>query len=143
MADDPHDLARFLAAQEHSFDTALGEIRRGRKHSHWMWYIFPQIAGLGRSATAQHYALQSLGEARAYLAHPVLGTRLLACITALQALEDTSAVAVFGPVDAMKLHSSLTLFERAGGGPLVAAALDRWFNGARDPATLAIVGLPA
>lgn len=139
MSTDPHNLARFVAAQQDSFDAALEEIRRGRKRSHWMWFIFPQIAGLGRSPMAQHYALQSLDEARAYLAHPVLGASLCACVEALQTLDDTSAEAVFGPIDAIKLRSSLTLFDQAGGGAPFAAALDRWFGGTRDPATLALL----
>lgn len=138
MTADPHNLARFIAAQQDSFDAALGEIRRGSKRSHWMWFIFPQIAGLGRSPTAQHYAIRSLDEAKAYLAHPVLGPRLAACVEALQALDDTNAEQVFGPVDAIKLRSSLTLFDQAGGGAMFAAALDRWFDGA-DPATLALL----
>jgi uncharacterized protein (DUF1810 family) len=136
---DPHDLDRFVAAQEGSYDTALAEIRRGAKRSHWMWYVFPQIAGLGRSATAQRYAIASLAEARAYLEHPLLGPRLRDCVSALQDLTSGTAEGVFGEVDAIKLRSSLTLFEAAGAGPLFAAALDRWFGGTRDPATLAIL----
>lgn len=138
MTADPHNLARFIAAQQDSFDAALDEIRRGSKRSHWMWFIFPQIAGLGRSPTAQHYAIGSLNEAKAYLAHPLLGPRLAACVEALQALDDTNAEQVFGPVDAIKLRSSLTLFDQAGGGAMFAAALDHWFDGA-DPATLALL----
>nr|WP_315383670.1 DUF1810 domain-containing protein [uncultured Sphingomonas sp.] len=136
---DPYDLDRFVAAQEGSYDTALAEIRRGAKRSHWMWYIFPQIAGLGRSAMAQRYAIASLAEARAYLEHPLLGPRLRDCVSALQDLTSGTAEAVFGEIDAIKLRSSLTLFEAAGAGPLFAAALDRWFGGTRDPATLAIL----
>jgi uncharacterized protein (DUF1810 family) len=133
---DPHRLHRFVEAQEGSYAAALAEIRRGAKRSHWMWYIFPQVAGLGHSATAQHYAIASLEEARAYLAHPVLGPRLQACVEALDALPDTTAERVFGSVDAMKLRSSLTLFEAAGApfGPAIA----RWF-GARDERTLALL----
>ncbi|MFN3819435.1 DUF1810 domain-containing protein [Blastomonas sp.] len=138
MTADPHNLARFVAAQSDSFDAALGEIRRGSKRGHWMWFIFPQIAGLGRSPTAQHYAIRSLEEAQAYLAHPVLGPRLVACVEALQALGDTNAETVFGQIDAVKLRSSLTLFDQARGGPLFAAALDRWF-GSADTATLALL----
>ena len=100
-----------------------------------MWYIFPQIAGLGRSAMAQRYALAGLEEARAYLAHPVLGPRYVECVSALQDLIGSDPVAVFGEVDAVKLRSSLTLFEAASGRPLFAAALDRWFNGLRDEKT--------
>lgn len=134
---DPFRLSRFVEAQEDSYDTALAEIRRGAKRSHWMWYVFPQIAGLGHSAMARHYALGSLEEAQAYLAHPVLGPRLHACVEALDGLQGTTtAERVFGGVDAMKLRSSLTLFEAAGApfGPTIA----RWF-GERDTRTLAIL----
>lgn len=135
---DPFDLDRFVAAQATSFDTALGEIRRGAKRSHWMWYIFPQIAGLGHSAMAQRYAIGSIEEARAYLAHPVLGPNLRECVSALQDLVGTTAEAVFGGIDAVKLRSSLTLFREAGGDPLFAAALERWF-GPPDEATLSLL----
>ncbi|WP_333574144.1 DUF1810 domain-containing protein [Sphingomonas sp.] len=135
---DPYDLDRFVAAQDGSYETALAEIRRGAKRSHWMWYIFPQIAGLGRSAMAQRYAIGSIAEARAYLEHPLLGQRLRDCVSALQDLTRGSAESVFGTVDAVKLRSSLTLFAEAGGGPLFEAALARWF-GEPDPATLSIV----
>jgi uncharacterized protein (DUF1810 family) len=140
MASDPFQLDRFLAAQEGAYETALAEIRRGRKRSHWMWFIFPQLAGLGHSAMAQTYAIASLDEARAYLAHPVLGDRLGACVGALQDLDRSDPEAVFGAIDAVKLRSSLTLFALAGGGPLFEAALDRWFGGDRDAATLALLG---
>lgn len=137
---DPYDLDRFVAAQAGSYETALGEIRRGAKRSHWMWYIFPQIAGLGRSETARRFAVHSLDEARAYLAHPVLGARLRESVGALQDLTGTTAEAVFGGIDAMKLKSSLTLFAEAGGGALFTAALDRWFDGWKDDATLRLLG---
>lgn len=133
------DLDRFVAAQAATYDTALAEIRRGAKRSHWMWYIFPQFAGLGTSDMARLYAIGSLDEARAYLAHPLLGARLRDCVGALQDLTGTSAITVFGAVDAMKFRSSLTLFVEAGGGPLFAAAIERWFDGAADGATLAKV----
>lgn len=132
----PYDLNRFVAAQGPVFDSALGEIRRGRKRGHWMWFVFPQLAGLGRSAMAQYYAIASLDEARVYLDHPVLGARLRACVETLQDLSEVDAEAVFGEVDALKLQSSLTLFAQAGGGRLFEAALDRWFDGRRDRATL-------
>ncbi|OYY90801.1 MAG: calpastatin [Sphingomonas sp. 28-66-16] len=138
----PYDLDRFIAAQAGSYEAALSEIRRGAKRSHWMWYIFPQIAGLGRSHMAQRYAIRSLDEARAYLAHPTLGPRLRTCVETLQDLTIPTAEAVFGQVDAMKLRSSLTLFRAADGGDLFAAALDRWFSGAPDPATFEILGVP-
>jgi len=138
---DAHDLDRFLNAQEGSYETALDELQSGHKRSHWIWFIFPQIAGLGRSPTAQHYAIRSLDEAQAYLAHPILGARLHECIKALQLLPPTSAEEVFGSLDAMKVRSSLTLFAEADpGDAIVAAALDRWFDGRRDDATLELLG---
>lgn len=133
------DLERFVDAQASVYDMALAEIRRGAKRGHWMWFIFPQISGLGRSDMAQRFAIASLDEAQAYLAHPLLGARLRDCVSALQDLTGTSAQAVFGSVDAMKLRSSLTLFTQAGGGGLFTAALDRWFDGEADAATLARV----
>jgi uncharacterized protein (DUF1810 family) len=135
---DPHDLARFVDAQADSYDTALAEIRRGDKRSHWMWYVFPQIAGLGHSSMARRYAIGSLDEARAYLDHPLLGSRLRACVAALDALPGTmTAERVFGGIDAVKLRSSLTLFDAAGApfGP----TLERWC-GTRDPRTLELIG---
>jgi uncharacterized protein (DUF1810 family) len=131
------DLSRFVDAQERVYDDALGELRAGRKTSHWMWFVFPQIAGLGRSPTAQHYAIASLGEAEAYAAHPVLGPRLRECVRALTELEGRSAEQVFGGIDAMKLRSSMTLFARAAPDePLFRAVLERYFGGEEDPATL-------
>lgn len=133
----PYDLERFISAQAPVYARALGEITRGRKTSHWMWFIFPQLAGLGRSTMAIRYAITSLDEARAYLAHPVLGPRLLACVTALQDLQTSDPEAVFGSVDAVKLRSSLTLFAEADPHQnLFDAALQRWFGGVKDPATL-------
>ncbi|MES2445179.1 MAG: DUF1810 domain-containing protein [Pseudomonadota bacterium] len=131
------DLARFLDAQAGSYETALAEIRGGAKRSHWMWYVFPQLGGLGRSAMAQRFAIGSLAMAQAYLAHPVLGARLRECVGALPG--GRSAEQVFGAVDAMKLRSSLTLFAAAGGGALFEAAIARWF-GSADPQTLALLG---
>lgn len=136
----PDDLDRFVTAQEASYDTALAEIRRGAKRTHWMWFVFPQISGLGTSATSQRYAITSLDEARAYLAHPLLGRRLRECVAALQDLTGTTTESVFGSVDAAKLRSSLTLFIATGAGPLFGAALDRWFDGVPDGATLRILG---
>lgn len=137
-----YDLERFVAAQHDHYKRALGEIRRGRKQSHWMWFIFPQIAGLGHSDMARRYAIGSLAEARAYLAHPVLGQRLLESVAALQDLDTADPDAVFGSIDAMKLRSSLTLFalvdQREG---LFTAAMNRWFKGARDERTVALAGL--
>jgi uncharacterized protein (DUF1810 family) len=140
MSNDPYNLYRFLAAQQSTYAAALAELGQGRKTSHWMWFIFPQIAGLGRSPTAQHYAIASLDEARAYVEHPTLGDRLQECVQTLDDLpHGSSAAGVLGEVDAMKLRSSLTLFEAATGGDLFSAALDRWFGGVRDDATLRLL----
>jgi uncharacterized protein (DUF1810 family) len=134
---DPYDLQRFVDAQRSSYDSAVSELRAGRKTSHWMWFVFPQIAGLGRSPTAQRYAVGSLAEARAYLAHPVLGPRLLECARNLTELEGTSAPAVFGGIDAQKLRSSMTLFARADAEqPLFRQVLAQYFDGDDDRATL-------
>ncbi|TVV76008.1 DUF1810 domain-containing protein [Sphingomonas solaris] len=137
---DRHDLDRFVTAQAGSYATALNEIRRGAKRSHWMWYVFPQIAGLGHSAMAQLYAIASLDEACAYLDHPVLGARYRECVAALQDLDCADPVIVFGEIDAAKLRSSLTLFHAARGERLFEAALQRWFGGMADTATLARIG---
>lgn len=134
------DLSRFVDAQADAYATALAEIARGRKTSHWMWFVFPQVAGLGCSAMAQHYALASTGEALAYAEHPLLGSRLRDCIEAMNRLDATTAVAIFGQADAMKLRSSLTLFAVATGNRLFGDAIDRWFEGRRDEATLEIIG---
>ena len=134
---DPHDLQRFLDAQDGgTYGRALQELRRGRKTSHWMWFVFPQIAGLGRSPMAQRYAIASLDEARAYLAHPVLGPRLRESAQALADLPGTDAEAVMGGIDAVKLRSSMTLFARADPDePVFAAVLEQYFGGASDPGT--------
>ena len=129
-------LERFVEAQDPVYARALEEIRRGAKRSHWMWFIFPQLAGLGRSAMAHRFAISSIEEARAYLEHPLLGPRYIACVEALQDLGSSDPVPIFGDTDARKLRSSLTLFEAASAKPLFAAALDRWFGGARDEQTL-------
>jgi uncharacterized protein (DUF1810 family) len=137
--DDPFDLARFVNAQQQIYARALDEVRAGAKRSHWMWFIFPQIAGLGHSPMAQRYAVSGIDEAKAYLAHPVLGPRLREITTVLEDLPDADAEAVFGGIDAAKLRSSLTLFARAErGGPddLFARALDRWFDGEEDATTI-------
>ncbi|KTE02509.1 calpastatin [Sphingopyxis sp. H038] len=133
---DSDRLDHFVAAQEQIYPRALDEIRRGRKRSHWMWFIFPQLTGLGRSAMAQRYAIADVSEARAYLAHPILGARYLECVEALQDLIGSDPVAVFGEIDAMKLRSSLTLFEAVGELSLFSAALERWFGGKRDQRTV-------
>src|SRR3954465_54383 len=115
---DPHDLQRFVEAHDEggTYERALAELRAGRKTSHWMWFVFPQIAGLGRSPMAQRYAIASLDEARAYLEHPVRGARLRECARALSALQGRSAREVLGDIDAIKLRSSMTLFARAAPG---------------------------
>jgi uncharacterized protein (DUF1810 family) len=134
---DPYDLQRFVTAQDGVYDAAVRELRAGRKTSHWMWFVFPQIAGLGRSPMAQRFAIGSLDEARAYLAHPVLGPRLLECAEILTELAGTSAQDVFGGIDALKLRSSMTLFARAAPDqPLFGEVLDRYFGGEPDSATL-------
>ena len=133
------DLDRFVDAQRDTYAGALAELKRGRKTSHWMWFVFPQIAGLGHSSTARFYAICSLAEARVYLAHPVLGPGLHEFLAALAALPPTTAELVFGGIDAIKLRSSLTLFIAAGGGDDFAAALDRWYGGRPDDATLGLL----
>ena len=137
---DPHDLARFVDAQAGVHDTALAELTAGRKRSHWMWFVFPQIAGLGLSETSRRYAVRSLAEARAYLTHPVLGPRLIACVAAVLAHRDRTAEAIFGPVDAAKLRSSLTLFEAAADDAApFRRALEAFFRGERDGRTLDLI----
>ena len=136
---DPFQLQRFVDAQEGVFETALIELQNGRKQSHWMWFIFPQLAELGRSPTAQFYGIRSLQEARAFLAHPVLGRRYRECVSAILEWADTkSAVEILGDVDAMKLRSSLTLFEIASGDALFAETLESFF-GSPDEATLQLL----
>ena len=134
---DPFDLQRFVDAQDDgTYDRALGELRAGAKRSHWMWFVFPQLAGLGRSETARFYAIADLDEARAYLAHPVLGPRLVECARTLTGLDTHDAVAVFGGIDAQKLRSSMTLFARAAPDePAFAAVLDQYFDGTEDGGT--------
>ena len=137
---DGFQLQRFVDAQRGVIDGALLELQTGRKQSHWMWFIFPQLAELGRSPTAQFYGLRSLHEARAYLAHPLLGQRYRQCVEAVQGWAGQKGAAeIFGDVDAMKLRSSLTLFEAASGDPIFADALHRLF-GSPDEATLALIG---
>lgn len=141
--EDPHRLARFVEAQRDSYPQALAELKRGRKTSHWMWWIFPQLAGLGRSPTARRYAIGSAAEARAYLAHPLLGPRLLAGLAAVMTAPGT-ADAIFGEVDAMKLRSSLTLFAALADDPApFRAGLARFFGGEPDPATTELLNIPS
>ena len=130
------DLERFTEAQTGTYEVAAAELRRGRKTSHWMWFVFPQIAGLGRSATAQRYAISSLDEARAYLAHPVLGSRLVESASILTGLSGRTAEQIFGSIDAQKLRSSMTLFLHADPDqPVFRQVLDQYFGGATDSAT--------
>jgi uncharacterized protein (DUF1810 family) len=134
---DPFDLQRFVAAQDDggTYRQALAELRAGTKRSHWMWFVFPQVAGLGRSPMAQRYAISGADEARAYLAHPVLGPRLVECARALTALGTADPVAVLGPVDAQKLRSSMTLFAAVSDEPVFREVLERYFGGTEDDAT--------
>jgi uncharacterized protein (DUF1810 family) len=130
------DLERFVEAQERVYEGVLAELRSGRKTGHWIWYVFPQIAGLGHSAMSQQYAITSLSEAIAYLAHPVLGARLRECVGLVLDIRDRTAEEVFGSIDAMKLRSSMTLFHRAAPEESVfAQVLDRYYGGAADEAT--------
>ena len=137
MSEDPFDLERFVRAQDGGvYEQALRELRAGAKRGHWMWFVFPQVAGLGHSPTAQRYAVRSLDEARAYLAHQVLGPRLVECARALLALPGNDPVRVLGSVDALKLRSSMTLFEAAvPDEPVFGEVLDRCYGGRRDEAT--------
>ena len=139
--DDPFNLARFVAAQDPVYGRVIQELRSGRKQSHWMWFIFPQIAGLGRSAMAQHFAISSLDEARAYLAHPLLGGRLRECTQLVLDAEGRSAHEIFGSPDDLKFHSCMTLFAQADSGDSrFTRALDRYFGGGRDAMTLSLTG---
>ena len=136
--DDPYDLKRFVTAQDAggTYQQAVAELRRGRKASHWMWFVFPQIAGLGYSATSRMFAISSLDEARAYLAHPVLGPRLVECATIVAQTQGRTAEQIFGGIDAQKLRSCATLFLRADPGqPVFGQVLARYFDGRPDPAT--------
>ncbi|MFH5823730.1 DUF1810 domain-containing protein [Georgenia sp. AZ-5] len=137
MADE-HDLQRFVTAQGGGvYDQALGELRRGRKTGHWMWFVFPQIAGLGSSEMSRRYAIASLGEAKAYLDHQVLGPRLRECARAVAESDAPDAETILGGIDAVKLRSSMTLFARAAPDePVFRRVLDRFFGGAEDPETL-------
>ena len=135
--EDPYDLARFVEAQAGTYDDALEEQRRGRKRSHWMWFVFPQIAGLGSSSTARRYAIATLDEARAYLQHPVLGPRLHECAEAMLGNTGATAQQILGDVDAMKLRSSMTLFQLAAPQETVfGRVIARFFEGAPDGETI-------
>lgn len=137
---DPFDLERFIAPQEDSFETALGEISAGKKNSHWMWYVFPQLLGLGSSETSRHFAIRGLGEAKAYLAHPLLGKRLATATSLAIQHSNGGATKLFGSPDDLKFHSSLTLFFLASGhSSPFSDALEKFFGGKLDEHTQAIL----
>jgi uncharacterized protein (DUF1810 family) len=140
-SEDSFDLERFVTAQAPVFETVLAELRAGRKRSHWMWFVFPQLRGLGQSATARFYSIASIEEARAYLAHPVLGPRLDLCTTIVLGSEGPSLHAIFGSPDDMKFRSCMTLFSLATDDPAnpFRQALDRWCSGRPDERTLALL----
>ena len=143
MTPDPHDLRRFVDAQDGSYEAAISEIRRGQKRSHWMWFIFPQYVGLGTSATSQHYAVKSAAEAVAYLNDPVLGMRLVECADAVLRIEGRSAQQIFGCPDDLKLKSCATLFAYVSpAGSVFERVLDKYFSGERDSKTLELLGVP-
>ena len=138
---DAFDLARFVRAQDPVLDAVLQELLAGQNRSHCMWFVFPQLRGLGHSATAQQYGIGSLAEARAYLAHPVLGPRLIACTDLVNAVQGRAAHAIFGSPDDMKFHACMTLFRAAGPEtPAFTTALDRYFGGAPHEGTRALLG---
>lgn len=137
---DPYDLNRFVEAQRDSHEQALAEVRSGRKRTHWMWYVFPQLAGLGSSSMARRYAISGLPEARAYLGHPVLGPRLQACTEAALGVAERSAHEIFGSPDDLKLRSCATLFGQVSPpGSVFHRLLERFFGGAPDPETLRLL----
>jgi uncharacterized protein (DUF1810 family) len=140
--EDPYQLNRFVSAQQDDFESALAEIRRGKKRTHWMWYIFPQIDGLAFSSTSKHYAIKSIEEARAYLNHPVLGPRLLECAEAALGVEGHSARDIFGPPDDLKLRSCATLFACVSPpGSVFERLLEKYYRGERDEKTLRLLGI--
>ena len=142
-SDDTYDLNRFLNAQEGVYERALSELKGGQKRTHWMWFIFPQIDGLGYSPAAKRYSIKSREEARQYLNHPVLGKRLLECTEAVVALKGGSISEIFGYPDDLKFRSSMTLFEKiAGSGSVFKVALDRYCHGERDATTLRLLEKP-
>ncbi len=134
------DLQRFLWAQEGVIDQVMAELQAGRKTSHWMWFVFPEVQGLGHSATAQRYAIRSLQEARAFLAHPELGSRLRRCCALLLQHRDAPPEQILGVVDALKLRSSMTLFDTVCSGDVFADVLDSFYGGERDSLSLAVIG---
>jgi uncharacterized protein (DUF1810 family) len=136
---DPHDLQRFVDAQERLYLTVLDELRRGQKRSHWMWFIFPQAEGLGRSSMAQHYAVKSRREVEAYMAHPLLGARLCECVVTVLTIPRKTANQIFGSPDDLKFRSSLTLFDAMSDEPHFSVGLERFFEGRPDPMTLDVI----
>ena len=142
-APDPYDLARFLVAQDPVFARVCAELAAGHKQSHWMWFVFPQLRGLGSSPTAQRYAIGSLDEARAYLAHPILGARLRRCTELVNRLEGRSARQIFGQPDDLKFRSSMTLFARAAAGAAepFEEALAKYFAAEEDPRSRELLGM--
>ena len=141
-ADDPYNLSRFVLAQEHNYERALLEIRSGKKRSHWMWYVFPQIDGIGFSSTSKRYSIKSLDEAKAYLEHPVLGARLLDCAEAVICVESQSATEIFGSPDDLKLKSCATLFACVVSSESVFDRLiEKYYQGKRDAKTLQLLGV--
>ena len=136
---DPYNLERYVSAQEHSYNDAISELLDGQKQSHWMWFVFPQIKGLGSSDLAQRYAISGAGEAAAYVAHPILGSRLIKCCNLILDIDDRSAQDIFGGIDAMKLRSSMTLFSRAVGNPTFSKVLAKYFAGKEDLVTLEVL----
>jgi len=138
---DPYHLQRFVDAQEQVFSNVLAELKRGRKYGHWIWFIFPQLKGLGRSSTSEFYGISSLHEAKAYLQHPVLGPRLLQCTKLLTDIKGSDAEEFFGEVDALKFRSCMTLFAAADPSqPVFAQALENYFGGESDPLTISYLG---
>ena len=139
--DDPFDLSRFTSAQKGIYDSVLAELRGGRKRTHWMWFIFPQIEGLGHSPTAEYYAIKSVEEARQYLNHPILGARLLECAEAVLAVEGRSVAEIFGYPDDLKLKSSMTLFASVAQNPhsVFIPVLEKYFQGEQDDRTLQLL----
>ena len=135
MPHSPSSLNRFVEAQKSDFETALAEVRSGRKHSHWIWYIFPQLRGIGHSAFAEFYGIAGIAEARAYLAHPILGERLRTITRALMECETVDAEQIFGELDAMKVRSSMTLFDAVCPNDLFAKVIDKYYGGVRCPIT--------
>ena len=136
LSNDPFDLDRFVRAQAEDYDRALSELRGGKKRSHWMWYIFPQIEGLGQSPMSQRYSIKSAAEARAYLDHPILGPRLRECAALVNGITDRSAVEIFGSPDDMKLRSCATLFASVSDDAVFEQVLEKYFNGQHDQETL-------